>query len=75
MGTQRTLHEVVDAHREQIMGVEGVVGVGVGLSPRNRGLKCILVYVTTSRWPPDLPTELDGHPVEIVTRSKGFRAL
>lgn len=75
MDEQKALREAVDEHRKEIMAIDGVVGVAVGLSPNRPDLKCILVYVTMGEWPPDLPTELEGHPVDIVKTGKGFRPL
>ena len=75
MSRGKTLREVVTQHQDSIMKTPGVIGVGVGLSPTEPGRRCVLVYATTGEWPPDLPKELDGYPVEIVKKSRGFRAL
>ena len=69
------LKATLDKHRDSIMKIPGVVGVGVGLSPTESNKPCILVYTTTSQWPSDLPRQLDGHDVEVVRKRKGFRAL
>jgi hypothetical protein len=70
-----TPKDVLDRHRSEIMNLEGVVGVAYGISPTEPGAKRILVYTTRRDRPAGLPDEIEGHAVETVTRSKGFRAL
>lgn len=70
-----SLKEAVEKHRDSIIKIPGVVGVGVGISQTDPNKHCILVYTTTSERPPELPQQIDGHDVEIVKKKKGFRAL
>ncbi len=69
------LKEVLDKHRDSIMQIPGVIGVGVGLSQTDPAKRVIVVYTTTSQWPPSLPRQIEGHDVEIVKKKKGFHAL
>ncbi len=57
------------------MKIPGVIGVGVGLSRNEPDRRCILVYMTTSDRPSRMPDAIKGHPVEIVSKKKGFHAL
>ncbi len=75
INTSKTLKQIVEEHRDAIMKIRGVIGVGVGLSPSEPDRRCILVYTTTSDRPSGLPDAIEGHPVEIVIRKKGFHAL
>lgn len=49
---------------ERFMASEGVVGVGEGETPDGR--RAIVVMVTSGSEPPDLPSELEGIPVQVV---------
>ena len=75
INTSKTLKQIVEENRDAIMKIPGVIGVGVGLSPSEPGRSCILVYTTTSDRPSRLPDVIEGHPVEIVSKKKGFHAL
>lgn len=59
------IHETKAAHTESLMAIPGVVGVAIGESD---GTPCIRVYLErdTEDVRQRVPTELDGHPVEIV---------
>jgi hypothetical protein len=72
---EKTLRDVIAQHQERIMKIPSVIGVGAGISPREPGRRCILVYTTDSERPPELPEELEGYPVETMRKSKGFKAL
>jgi hypothetical protein len=71
----KSLQDVVRSHRDRIMKIPGVIGIGAGLSQSGSGEKCVLVYATSETSPEALPSELDGYSVELVVRTKGFRAL
>ncbi len=73
--TETSLKEILDKHRETIMKVPGVIGVGVGLSPSKPGKKCILVYMTGDERPEELPERIEGVDVEMIKKTKDFRAL
>ena len=75
MSERKPLQDVVQSHRERIMKIRGVTGFGAGLSKSGSGQKCLLVYSTSEAWPEELPHELDGYSVEMIVRTKGFRAL
>ncbi len=70
-----SLKEVLEKHRDSIMQISGVIGVGIGLSQTDPAKRCIVVYTTTGQWPPALPRQIEGHDVEIVKKKKGFHAL
>lgn len=57
------------------MQLPDVIGVAVSRSSADPERACILVYYTGSDWPTGLPRELDGVPVELQFKTKGFRAL
>lgn len=73
--SETSLKEILDKHRESIMKIPGVIGVGVGLSPSKLGKKCILVYITSDERPAELPVQIEGVDVEMIKRTKDFRAL
>ncbi len=60
-----TLKQVLDRHRGRLLQIEGVVGLAVGLSGDDPAKHCIVVYARRNEPPADLPTELDGYPVEL----------
>jgi len=64
---------VVDAHRQRLLAVEGVVGVGHGRTPD--GNDAVLVWVTDAGAADRLPRELDGHAVIVDVVPGGFRAF
>ena len=72
--SQLSLREVLEAHRRQLMKIDGVVGVGIGLCEDDPSKKCIVVYITSKDRPAELPDELEGYPVES-KKSPGFRAF
>ena len=49
------------AHRGELLGLSGVVGVGEG---ERDGRPCVVVLVESSG--PELPAELDGYPVSVI---------
>lgn len=63
---QRSIAEVKAAHEDQLMAIDGVQGVGIGQRVDGDGL-AIKVYVDneTKALQEKLPTQLEGHPVEI----------
>ncbi len=56
---------VVDEHAPRLIDIEGVVGVAVGELPT--GELCVRIYVIemTDELRAQLPSRLDGHPVDI----------
>jgi hypothetical protein len=72
VGQQGDLPAVIRRHRNEVMKLPNVVGMGAGLC-RNRSGHCILVYVTRDQWPPGLPRDLEGIPIELVQVGQGFR--
>jgi len=73
--SETSLKEILDKHRETIMKIPGVIGVGVGLSPGDPGKKCILVYITRDERPEELPEQIEGVDVEMIKKTKDFRAF
>jgi hypothetical protein len=73
--SKASLREVLEKHRDSIMQIPGVIGVGIGLSQTDRTKRCIVVYTTTDQRPPALPREIEGYELEIVRKKKGFHAL
>ena len=69
-----SLKECLERHRKKLIALPGVVGVALGLSPRD-SRRCLLLYTDATADPDALPKELDGHPVEIVQTGSGFRPL
>lgn len=67
------LQYVIERHRLDVMAIDGVAGIAVGLSKADPAKPCIHVYVTTTDWPEGLPHQLDGYDVELV-KTPGFRA-
>ena len=57
-----SLSEVRRTHEDQLLALAGVVGVAEGTS----GGAAVLQVLVTADVPVDLPTELDGYPVEVV---------
>ncbi|MEW6207609.1 MAG: hypothetical protein AB1631_04530 [Acidobacteriota bacterium] len=70
-----SLKDVLEANREKILKIPGVVGVALGISPTRPGERCILVYIDTETRPPALPPVIEGYSVEAVKTGKGFRPL
>ena len=68
-----TLMQVLERHRGRLLQIEGVVGLAVGLSGNDPAKHCIVVYARRNEPPADLPTELDGYPVEL-HKVAGFEA-
>jgi hypothetical protein len=52
---------VLAAHRDELLSIPGVVGVGLG---EQGGQPCITVLVERSPLP--LPSELEGHGVSVI---------
>jgi len=67
------IRQILERHRDRLMGIDGVVGVAVGRSSSDPGRFCVLVYATTRERPAGLPETLDGYDVE-VRKTSGFRA-
>lgn len=57
---------VVDRHAEELVALDGVSAVGVGIQVTGR--PCVRIYVIelTAELRTLLPSDLEGHPVEIV---------
>ena len=60
-----TLKQVLERHRGRLLQLEGVVGIAVGVSGDDPARHCIVVYAQLNEPPAELPTELDGYPVEL----------
>lgn len=62
---ERTITTVFEEHRDHIMSLPGVVGMGVGDCS---GSPCIRVFVTekTDAVLSRIPEDLDGYKVEVV---------
>lgn len=65
------IRAVIERHRRRLLEIAGVVGVGAGMSAAEPRRPCIHVFADLDEWPPDLPRELDGFPVELC-RTSGF---
>ena len=67
------LHKVLEKHRDKIMSVKGVVGVGEGICD---GQPCIKVFI--SKKSPqvlrDIPASLEGYAV-FIEETGNFKAL
>ncbi len=72
MGKAKTLKQVIQENRDEIMKIPGVVGIAAGLSRSGSGKKCILVYITTNEPPDGLPLQIDGYAVETIRKRKLF---
>ena len=59
-----SIFEVKDRHEADLRALPNVTGVGVGPSSSGSGL-AIKLYIDPAADGSDLPTELDGHPIEI----------
>lgn len=72
---KRSIEEVKEAHEEQLMGIEGVQGVGIGQRPEADGLE-IKVYVSnkTKSLQDRIPKQVEGYPVQIEVSGE-FHAL
>ena len=70
-----TINDVKEKYEQQIMGIPGVTGIGIGGSDRKAGL-AIKVYV--ERMTPELkrriPAQLEGYPV-VAEPTGEFRAF
>ncbi len=75
MTNEKSPREVVEEHRDMIMKIPGVIGVGVSSCRADPSQRCILVYTTRQGWPSSLPHQIEGLTVEVVRKRKGFRAL
>lgn len=64
------LREVIERHRERLLKIEGIHGVGTGESLDDPAEPCIFVYTDLDEWPADLPRELDGYPVRLQHASR-----
>lgn len=62
----RDIIEVMDDHADELVAIDGVSAVGVSRLPTGR--RCVRIYVIefTDELRALLPTELEGHPVDIV---------
>jgi hypothetical protein len=56
-------HTVQQKHAPRLMAIDGVLGVGVGLSPV--GDEAIVVYLRDQGVAKNVPRELDGIPVQV----------
>jgi hypothetical protein len=57
------LNRVLQAHADELMAMDGVVGVAIGLQEDGSPCLKILVAELTPKRRSLLPTSLDGHPV------------
>jgi len=65
-GEQPSIEQVQERHQEELMALDGVVGVGSGLEERS-GRTVLKVYVAqkTPALQDRIPSQLDGYPVQI----------
>lgn len=68
----RTIEAVLEEHRDRLLSIPGVVGVGIGMC---QDTVCIRVFVSTINEDivAQIPTSLDGYEVE-VEETDEFRA-
>ena len=67
----RAIEEVLDANRNALMAMRGVVGIGIGQAG---GRPCIKVFVeNTSEVAARVPAALEGYAV-VIEVTGGFRA-
>jgi hypothetical protein len=58
---------ILDPHRDELMGTQGVIGVGVGASKSHPGEAAIVIYVDNTMGAlPRLPRRIDGLRVRVV---------
>lgn len=69
---QKTIQKVIEEHSKNLMGIDGVVGVGQGLCD---GADCLHVFVAgeTEEIRNKIPSQIEGYPVEIVVTGE-FKA-
>lgn len=58
-----TIEQVLERHADDLMRIEGVIGVGQALC---EGEPCIRVYLATDSVRQDVPAKLDGYIVSTV---------
>ncbi len=75
MEDKKTIEEVKEAWEKRLMSIQGVMGVGIGLTKDHRQ-KCIKVYVNSkaATKAKEIPRIIEGYPVEVEIK-KTFRAL
>ena len=75
MGSTKSIEQVKSEWESRLMATAGVMGVGIGLM-KDRKRKAIKVFVNRkdAAIEQNLPSVIEGYPVEIVTRGT-FRAL
>ncbi len=73
--SRSSIDQVKAAHEDELMKIEGVQGVGVGLDERRDQL-VIKIYVDekTKAVQEKIPVELEGYPVQIEVTGE-FRAF
>lgn len=64
---------VVERHRDELLKIDGVVGVAVGRTPV--GDDAVIVYVDRPTLEDRVPDEVKGYPVQIEVVPGGFEAL
>jgi hypothetical protein len=69
-----SLQQVIERHRERLMKIKGVVGIGAAAGTANPDELCIVIYAKFDHRPAELPHQLDGYKVEI-QKASGFHIL
>lgn len=69
---QKTIKQVIEEQAQNLMGIDGVVGVGQGLCDDE---DCLQVFVVekTDEIRSKIPSQIEGYPVEIVVTGE-FKA-
>ncbi|MDN5202416.1 hypothetical protein QQ008_13600 [Fulvivirgaceae bacterium BMA10] len=69
------LKKTIKANQHWIMEVDGVIGIGAGLTKTEPREKCILIYTTRADWPQEIPHEIDNYKVEMIIKKRGFKSF
>ncbi len=71
-----SIEQVRDQYERQFLDIEGVEGIGIGIDERS-GATAIKVYVAqkTRALQEQLPTQVDGYPVQIEATGEEFHIL
>lgn len=67
--------EALDKHRDEIMAIPGVHGMGVGRGADYGGddSPCLVIYLDESADKTQIPERIEGFPVHII-KTEGFSA-
>ena len=66
IGESKTIEQVKGQHESGLMGIDGVVGVGIGKCKSNEGNFCIKVYLINDslELKKQIPEQIDGFKVD-----------